>query len=52
MYASATIGYATTREIRPTRTVRFDGKQLTIRVRPGRANSRRRAIAESLATGH
>lgn len=47
MYASATIGYATTREIRPFRHVTIDGDRRTIRVRPGRTTARRQAIADS-----
>lgn len=47
MYASATIGYATTSEIRPTRTVCKGGDRRTIRVQPGRSTARRQAIADS-----
>lgn len=47
MYASVTVG-STAREIRPTRTIRVDGKHATIRVRPGRSNTRRDAILASL----
>lgn len=46
--ASVTIGYSA-REIRPTRAIRTqDGERQTVRVRPGRANSRRAAINASL----
>ncbi|MGS2615146.1 hypothetical protein ACVCAH_11565 [Micromonospora sp. LZ34] len=47
MYASVTVG-RTAAEIRPTRTIRVDGKHTTIRVRPGRGNTRRAAILASL----
>jgi hypothetical protein len=46
--SSVTIGY-TSREIRTTRTIGYGEEQRTVRVRPGRGNSRRRAIAESSA---
>ncbi|QKW15441.1 hypothetical protein [Verrucosispora sp. NA02020] len=49
--ASVTIGYSST-EIRPTRAIRgADGERQTVRVRPGRANSRRAAINASLGYG-
>lgn len=49
--ASVTIGHSS-REIRPTRAVRsIDGDRHTVRVRPGRANSRRSAINASLGFG-
>ncbi|MFJ8690233.1 hypothetical protein [Micromonospora wenchangensis] len=51
MFASATVGY-TAREIRTVRTVNSgDGEQRTIRVRLGRANTRRTAINASLGYG-
>ncbi len=51
MFASDSIGY-TSREIRTVRTVNTcDGEQRTIRVRPGRANTRRTAIRASLGYG-
>ncbi|MEV5819363.1 hypothetical protein AB0L22_09320 [Micromonospora haikouensis] len=51
MTASATIAH-TSREIRTVRTVQVgDGEQRTIRVRPGRSNSRRDAIRASLGYG-
>ena len=50
MHASATIGYSTTREIRPTRRVVIDGDRRTIRVQPGRGTARRQAIADSLGS--
>ncbi|GGM27719.1 hypothetical protein GCM10011608_10660 [Micromonospora sonchi] len=49
--ASVTIGYAPS-EIRPTRAIRgADGERQTVRVRPGRSNSRRAAIRASLGYG-
>ena len=50
MYACVTVG-RTSAEIRPTRIVRVDGKSTTIRVRPGRSNTRRAAINSSLGYG-
>ncbi|MFJ1539234.1 hypothetical protein ACIODS_11895 [Micromonospora chalcea] len=51
MVASATIGHTAT-EIRPTRVLRDgDGEQRTIRVRRGRGNSVRAAIAASYGYG-
>ncbi|MFG1846838.1 hypothetical protein [Micromonospora carbonacea] len=51
MTTSVTIGY-TSRETRTVRTVQTgDGEQRTIRVRPGRSNSRRDAIRASLGYG-
>ncbi|MER7166788.1 hypothetical protein ABT336_12090 [Micromonospora sp. NPDC000207] len=45
---SITIGHSAA-EIRTTRSVRgVDGESRTIRVRPGRSNTRRSAIAASL----
>lgn len=50
MYASVTNGH-TTAEIRPTRRIpTSDGEPRTIRIRPGRANTRRAAIAEQTGT--
>ncbi len=52
MFASDSISH-TSREIRTIRTVNSsDGEQRTIRVRPGRANTRRTAIRASLGYGH
>lgn len=50
MYASVTVA-STAAEIRPTRTIRVDGKTATIRVLPGRSNTRRAAIKASLGYG-
>ena len=48
MTASVTIGYSTTESRRPrTRTVGEDADRRTVRIRPARTNTRRRAIAES-----
>lgn len=47
MHASSTVG-RTAAEIRPTRTIRVGDRPRTIRVRPARRDTIRRAVAESL----
>lgn len=50
MFASSSVG-RTAVEIRPTRTIRTGDRPRTIRVRPARRDTIRRAVAESLGHG-